>query len=162
MRLGPIRPVLLPLLLFSTYKLLPQRSVGWTIISLFLAFLPELVDIWNTIRSKHWQQKHSQDNDSMNHAVMYPITAKLTLDCPSMGCVACVNKIDTSIRQSKSSDNIREETSWLTDGSAKGGMAELTISAESNDAINVIVDEVVAAVEDAGFQCKVKRLQILK
>ena len=31
-----------------------------------------------------------------------------------------------------------------------------------NDSINIIVDEVVAAVEDAGFQCKVKSLQILK
>lgn len=95
--------------------------------------------------------------------MIYPITAKLTLDCHTMGCVACVNKIDTSIRQCKSAANIREESSWLNEeGSAKGGMAEVTISAESNDGINVIVDEVVAAVEDAGFQCKVKSLQILK
>lgn len=161
MCLGPIRPFLLPLLLFSIYNDLAQRSVGWTIISFFLAFLPELVDIWNTMRSKQWQQKHSHDNESMD-GVMYPITAKLTLDCHTMGCVACVNKIDTSIRQCKSAANIREESSWLNEGSTKGGMAELTISAESNDGINVIVDEVVAAVEAAGFQCKVKSLQILK
>mmetsp|Transcript_24060 Transcript_24060/g.51021 ORF Transcript_24060/g.51021 Transcript_24060/m.51021 type:complete len:366 (+) Transcript_24060:109-1206(+) len=159
--LGPIRPILLPILLFSTWKLLPQRSLGWTIISLFLAFLPELVDIWNTNRSQQWQQKHDNSNEqSISNSSSFPITAKLRLDIPTMGCVACVNKVDTSIRQCKSAANIRGEKSWLTDSSAKGGLAELSILANTNEEVDAIAEEVVTAVKDAGFQCDVESLQV--
>ncbi|KAL7539213.1 hypothetical protein ACHAXR_010881 [Thalassiosira sp. AJA248-18] len=164
--LGPIRPILLPILLFSTWKLLPQRPLGWTILSLILAFLPELVDIWNTNRSRQWQQKHVDDDsknvveESTSTSSYVAKTAKLRLNIPTMGCVACVNKVDTSIRQCKSAPNIREETSWLTDSSAKGGMAELLISAKSNEDIDLIAEEVVDAVKNAGFHCDVESLQV--
>eukprot|EP00579_Thalassiosira_antarctica_P027299 CAMPEP_0202026346 /NCGR_PEP_ID=MMETSP0905-20130828/58659_1 /ASSEMBLY_ACC=CAM_ASM_000554 /TAXON_ID=420261 /ORGANISM="Thalassiosira antarctica, Strain CCMP982" /LENGTH=222 /DNA_ID=CAMNT_0048589533 /DNA_START=321 /DNA_END=986 /DNA_ORIENTATION=- len=146
--LGPIRPILLPMLLFSTWTLLPQRSLGWTIISLFLGFLPELVDIWNTTRSQQWQQKHKDMQLSSTSSSPLPVAAKLRLDIPTMGCVSCVNKVDTSIRQCKSAANIREETSWLTDdGSAKGGVAELSIMARTNEEVDAIAQEVVTAVK---------------
>ena len=90
-----------------------------------------------------------------------PMTAKIRLNVPTMGCVACVNKVDTSIRQSKSSANIREETSWLTDGSKKGGFAELLVSGESKEEIDGIAEEVVAAVKTAGFQCNVETLKMI-
>jgi len=156
--LGPIRPILLPLLLISTWTLLPQRPLGWTFVSLFLAFLPELVDIWNTTRSQQWQKKNIVEPTSI--VSPFPMEAKLRLDIPSMGCVACVNKIDTSIRQSKSAANIRGETSWLNDGSAKGGMAELSILAKTKEEIDTITEEVLAAISDAGFQCSVESLQV--
>jgi len=82
-------------------------------------------------------------------------SAKLTLDCPTMGCVACVNKIDNSIRQCKSSANIIEESSWLTDTSTKGGKAELLISAATKEEIDQIVDEVINAINKSGFECSV-------
>ena len=82
-------------------------------------------------------------------------SAKLKLDCPTMGCVACVNKVDSSIRQCKSSANIIEETSWLTDTSTKGGKAELLLFATTKDDIDQIVDEVINAVNKSGFECSV-------
>ena len=85
-------------------------------------------------------------------------SAKLTLDCPTMGCVACVNKIDRSIRQCKSSANIIEETSWLVDTS-KGGKAELLISAATKKNIDQVVDEVIACVNKSGFECSVDSIQ---
>ena len=92
-----------------------------------------------------------------------PVAAKLRLDIPTMGCVSCVNKVDTSIRQCKSAANIREETSWLTDdGSAKGGVAELSIMARTNEEVDAIAKEVVAAVKKAGFQCNVESLRVDK
>ena len=152
--LGPIRPILLPVLLLSTWKLLSQRSLEWTIISLLLAFLPEMVDVWNKIRQI--QQKQSYIDD---FSTSLPISAKLRLNCPTMGCVACVNKIDSSIRQCKfSSANIKEETSWLTNGSEKGGMAEMMIQGKNNDEIDDVVKEVMSALEKAGFKCTVKSL----
>jgi len=150
--LGPIRPLILPLLLLSTYKLLPHRSPRWTILSLLLTFLPECIDILNRIRTrKVEQQKNNDIQQTMS-------SAKLTLDCPTMGCVACVNKIDSSIRQCKSSANIIEETSWLTDTS-KGGKAELLISAATKKNIYQIVDEVIAAIKKNGFECSVDSIQ---
>lgn len=85
-------------------------------------------------------------------------SAKLTLDCPTMGCVACVNKIDRSIGQCKSSANIIEESSWLVDTS-KGGKAELLISATTKEEIVQIVDEVIACVNKSGFECSVDSIQ---
>jgi hypothetical protein len=75
-----------------------------------------------------------------------------------MGCVACVNKVDSSIRDCVFSSNIRQEKSWLKDG--KGGVAELMISVHNNEDIDVIVEEVKRAVGDAGFLCEVDSIQI--
>jgi len=163
--LGPIRPALLPILLISTWKLLPHRSIGWSIISLFLAFLPELVDIWNMYRSQQWKHgKFSGNNGNMEEtssaSLSLPVKANLRLDIPTMGCVACVNKVDASIRQCKSAANVRDEISWLTDGAAKGGVAELTILGRTREEIDGIANDVVSSLKTAGFQCNVESLQV--
>ena len=98
---GPIRPVLLALLLMSTWKLhVTGRSLGWTVVSLLLAFLPELVDIWNTNRTQQWQRSDmnpggNYDEKAATSLSSLPIDAKVRLTIPTMGCVACVNKVDT-------------------------------------------------------------------
>lgn len=117
--------------------------------SLVLGFLPELVYAWNTF--KRWQRTADTS---------YPIAAQLRLDIPTMGCVACVNKVDNSIRQCKSASNIKEEMSWLTDDKAKGGIADVTLSARTSEEIDEIIKDIVAAVETAGFQCNVASLQV--
>jgi copper chaperone CopZ len=159
--LGPIRPLLLPLFILSTWNLLPQRPLGWTVLSSFLAFLPELVYTFNSLEANQWTK---QKNPSNNNAV----TAKLQLAIPSMGCVACVNKIDTAIRQCESTARITQEKSWLlthgqklTSPDEKGGMAELIISASSKEEIDNIIKNVVNAVKEAGFECRTYRVQII-
>jgi copper chaperone CopZ len=153
--LGPVRPILLSLLLFSTWKLSSKRPIGWTILSLFLAFLPELVHIFNLIKTNQWKKRQIsfQNNDV--------VTAKLQLQIPGMGCVACVNKIDASIRQCKSATRIVQEKSWLNAPEmGKGGMAELIISASSDEEVDGIVKSVISAIREAGFECQKKSLQI--
>ncbi len=152
--LGPVRPLLLPLLLLSTWDLLPQRSLGWTAVSLFLAFLPELVFVFNSLKRNQW--KKQKDTSLPKNAV----TAKIQLAIPTMGCIACVNKIDTSIRQCESAASITQEKSWLTEGSGKGGMAELKISAQNTEDVHKVIQSVVTAVKNAGFECKTESLQI--
>jgi len=152
--LGPVRPLLLPLLLLSTWNLLPQRSLGWTALSLFLAFLPEVVYIFNSLARNQW--KREKDTSLQNNAV----TATLQLAIPTMGCIACVNKIDTSIRQCDSATSITQEKSWLTEGPGKGGMAELKISAQSTEEIDKVVQNVVTAIKNAGFESDTESLQI--
>lgn len=153
--LGPVRPLLLPLLLLSTWNLLPQRSLGWTALSLFLAFLPELMYIFNSIARNRWK-KQNNDTSLQNNA----LTANIQLAIPTMGCIACVNKIDTSIRQCESAASITQEKSWLTEGPGKGGMAELKISGQSTEDIDKVIQNVVTAIENAGFECKTERLHI--
>ncbi len=168
---GPIRPVLLSLLLMSTWKLhfTGTRSIGWTIASLLLAFLPELLDIWNTNRSHQWQRdsrptsRNRDEKESVALSPSLPFEAKVRLTIPTMGCVACVNKVDSSIRRCVSAANnniIREEKSWLSDDPAKGGVAELTLFGKTREEIDGVVEEVIAAVHDAGFVCKVASLQV--
>jgi copper chaperone CopZ len=164
---GPIRPVLLALLLMSTWKLhVTGRSLGWTVVSLLLAFLPELVDIWNTNRTQQWQRSDmnpggNYDEKAATSLSSLPIDAKVRLTIPTMGCVACVNKVDTSIRRCISAaNNIKEERSWLSDTAAKGGVAELTVSGKTREEIDEVVEEVIAAVHDAGFVCKVASFEV--
>ena len=155
--LGPVRPFLLPVLMLSTWTLLPQRSLGWTVLSLFLAFLPEIVYIFNLLESIQWNKK--KDIISLqNNAV----TATLQLAIPTMGCSSCVNKIDTSIRKCESSPSIIQEKSWLTEGPEKGGVAELKIVASSTEEVDKVIQNVVNAVNQAGFECKTESLQIDK
>ena len=131
-----------------------------------LAFLPELVDIWNANRSRLLRRSYVDDkyDTGVKLTALSPssITAEaiLTLNIPTMGCVACVNKVDASIRGCNSAARIREESSWLTGGAAKGGMAELKILGKTNDEINRIVDDVVDAVKKAGFRCDVESLRV--
>lgn len=153
--LGPVRPILLSLLLFSTWKLSSQRPIGWAILSLFVAFLPELVHTFNLIKTTQWKKRQIsfQNNDV--------VTAKLQLEIPGMGCVACVNKIDASIRQCKSATRITQEKSWLNAPEiGKGGMAELIISASTDEDVDDIVKSVISTIREAGFECQKKSLQI--
>ncbi|KAL3798370.1 hypothetical protein HJC23_005023 [Cyclotella cryptica] len=134
-------------------------------VSLALAFLPEAVYFWNKFLAYNFEQTDKSGNQPVldDEAVSklsspYPVKATIVLDVPTMGCVACVNKVDSSIRSSAFSTKIRQERSWLTDG--KGGIAELIVSGANSDEIYKIAEEVALAVGNAGFQCKVQSIQL--
>ncbi len=85
------------------------------------------------------------------------LETKLKLNIPTMGCVACVNKVNSSIRGCNSAaEHILDESSWLT--GAKGGEAELIIRGRTREEIDHIVEEVVDAVKVAGFRCDVESI----
>lgn len=160
---GPIRPFMLSVLIFTTAKLFPQRSIVWTIVSLSLGFLPEVLHLGNNYRVRVGNQtinNHDGDESDSIQTSDTQFIATLRLDVPTMGCVACVNKIDSTIRQFglREKRNILEGVSWLNDGSKEGGTAELKITGSSSDEIETIKDEVIAAIENAGFRCDVNGL----
>ncbi|KAL3906786.1 MAG: hypothetical protein SGILL_009134 [Bacillariaceae sp.] len=69
-----------------------------------------------------------------------------------MGCVACINKIDSSLRSCTDdtpSQQIVEASSWLLEG--KGGSARLDVFIESEDDLDTLSQKVVNAIEGAGF-----------
>ena len=138
-------------MLYSTWRLISQRSIGWTITSLILSFLPEFLHVWNEYKSSRARAEGPSAAD-------LPVSAKLRLEIPTMGCVACVNKIDTSIRQCESSGRIIRGTSWLDDGSQKGGKAEVLISGSDETDVERIQNDIMNAVKSAGFDCTVESL----
>ena len=68
-----------------------------------------------------------------------------------MGCVGCVNKVLTSLRDISSTRMaVSEVKSWLVD--PKGGMARVVLSSEKSQSIDNSIGKVVDAVKDAGFK----------
>lgn len=142
-----------------------QQQVLLTAVSFGLAFLPEAVYFWNKFLTQNFKQTDKSGNqpvldDDIGSSLLsaHPLKATVVLDVPAMGCVACVNKVDSSIRSCSFSSNIRQERSWLKDG--KGGVAELIVSAKNSDEIHKIAEEVVVTLGNAGFQCKVQSIDL--
>ena len=103
--LGPLRPYFLALLFYTTLITLPIKSntatiLMWTrttVLRWFIALMPEMVQLWNSHHVAASIQRHAAvtQNADSNHALY--TTIELTI--PTMGCVACINKIDSSLRQ---------------------------------------------------------------
>ena len=84
------------------------------------------------------------------------VCVTVELDIPSMGCVACINKIDSMLSGISGVINSR---SWLIDD-AKGGRARMVISANSNDDFDEIIKSVVERVASSGFPCTVDTVAV--
>lgn len=189
--LGPMRPFFLSVLAYLTITTtsrlatpISTQLLRWTI-----ALLPELLHIWNNtyFQRQKWLNKMVPSTSSAKRTVDSTTTTSssgsstdqnvemrrvsIYLDCPTMGCVACINKIDSSLRNAASEGTaaqVEDAKSWLLDGDVKGGKAKVTLSIpkgsageeeDDNDLDSSIVSSVIASVEKAGFPCKVEFLQ---
>jgi hypothetical protein len=141
--LGPLRPYFLSLLVYLTIISRPSKvSVSLTRFS--IAFMPELLYFWNKYERYRWRRERSSETrDSL-------LRATVEIDVPTMGCVACINKIDTSIRQC-APEHITDATSWLDPARPKGGRTEVQVSASSEAELNSITQSILKAIEGAGF-----------
>ena len=190
--LGPIRPCFLSLLLYTTTLQLRQRTnsakISATLLLRFsIAFLPELLDLWNTNRHRIIQKFRTASNGG-NSGIGSDSTSSssssltIEIDIPKMGCVACINKIDNSIRNAISSSSseaspnytLDDASSWLlpeiagddgVDGKKKkkrGGRARVQISGSNvttQDEISSLKERVLKAIGNAGFGgegCKIR------
>ena len=141
--LGPLRPLFLSLLAYLNWSVRPPLNQG--ILRLSLALLPEAVHLWNQWLVLHWQQRNNfKTNDTT------AIWATVEVEIPTMGCVACVNKIDMSLRQS-APDKILDATSWLDPQKEKGGRARLQLALESREELNSMNELILRQIHDAGF-----------
>jgi len=88
--------------------------------------------------------------------------ATVELDIPSMGCVACINKIDSSLRQC-APEKIQEAKSWLEKSeTGKGGKARIDLALSADDDIAALADILVNTVRAAGFDtCTLKSINPL-
>lgn len=150
--LGPLRPYFLAILLFATSLSMPfEQHLPSLIVKLLLAFLPELLHLYDTRRSN---QKATQKN-------ILPIQAVVQMLVPTMGCVACINKINTSIQKDGLGFVIKSK-SWLNH-SEEGGRTQVTFVASSEEEAHSIAQTLMNAVVGAGFNpCTIETLTLKK
>lgn len=154
--LGPIRPYFISFLLYSTVISFPGAGIGhWiqkALFSFMLSLLPELLYIWN---------ERMVSRTSMAVHPGAGVSATVELIIPSMGCVACVNKVDHSIQKSCKSENLINSRSWLTEN-PKGGRAKFALMAGSKQDVDKIVHTILESVSNAGFPCSVDALEVIE
>lgn len=132
--LGPARPYFVSLLAYMsavTKASVPTQCLRW-----FTALLPEALHILNLVRERQSIRLRSTGR--------YRVVA--SIDIPTMGCVACINKIDASLQ------NSRDVQSVLTTlKETKGGTAQVSFCADSEQEGQDIAEALLHVVERAGF-----------
>jgi len=102
-----------------------------------IALLPEVLHLWNT----KGQSGRNNNNTDQGEVTAMMRTVSITLNCPTMGCVACINKVNSSLQNAKipatstisstttTTPTIHSAQSWLLDGKdQKGGQAKIELS----------------------------------
>ena len=187
--LGPVRPFFLGLMLHLTiltknYTKATTMLLRWT-----LALLPEILHLWNgsNLRLQTWRSSHRlEDQRHWNESGKGKgRVVSVYLNCPTMGCVACINKVDSSLGKKATMlpeispvEGVPVAQSWLLDGDEKGGKAKITfvvdsesITSSSNDHHGAgdgaeeevdpkLISSLMKAVEGAGFPCTVDEIQL--
>ena len=151
--LGPVRPIFLALLV--GLNILTGASVQQSFWRYTLALMPEGVQLWNELAKRRWH------NTVMRGEAGTPkLRASILIDIPTMGCVACINKIDAKLRNCAPS-NVIEASSWL-EKDKKGGSARLDVFAENEEDLQSLSHTIVKTIDGAGFEgSSVTELRIL-
>ena len=170
--LGPIRPYCLSLLLYLTLTSHTTR-ISMIFLRWFVALLPELLDVWNIYLEHQQQQMKVQSLDdkmvtaceTSNNTLLQPLQATITLSIPTMGCVACINTIDSSLRQVASTttfDKQQEQeqqqgviqaiSTTLNPFGIKGGQACIQVQVRNQYELDQLIQQLVQAVHVAGFE----------
>lgn len=143
--LGPVRPYFISLLLYLTAverlsKHAPMTT-HWAFVTALrwaVALLPEALHLWNH-RETFLPKQQPQSPSSRK------LQAVVQLEIPTMGCVACVSKIDKALNKV---DRVLTAKSSLADS---GGQAEVQITADTQAEVDAIVASLTDAVSEAGF-----------
>ena len=159
--LGPLRPYLLAVMV--AYHTL-QSSPSSTVVRYAIALMPEFVFGWNELVRFNWRRR-TASNKVRTKNEDRAIQATLVVEVPTMGCVACINKIESSLRN-RAPDKIETASSWLNpkareEGDKKGGRAKIEVKVSSKEELDDLAQSLVGAIEDAGFNgSTIEKLEI--
>jgi hypothetical protein len=142
--LGPLRPSFLSLLAYLNWVARPPLGTGFMRLS--LALLPEIVDIWNQWLTESMMKQRSKELPVSSAMIQ----AVIEVEIPTMGCVACINKIDKVLRQT-SPEKILHASSWLDPEREKGGRARVRCAVHTQDELNDILSSILGSIEEVGF-----------
>ena len=171
--LGPIRPFFLAWLLHTTWAFASNQvahigtaSMSWSsaigriisfvVVSWSMALLPEAL---------HWHNNRIAATAASTNVKQFagsPQTVQVELAIPSMGCVACINKVSGSLRNLELGDSIysvQEASSWLSNdesGNKAGGQARVLLQVDATASLDKVSNQLCEAVRQAGFDdCQV-------
>ena len=112
-----------------------------------VAFLPEMVFVYNSWQQQ-WQRHRQELNfiqaSRNNHHHLDQFI--MELDVPTMGCVACINAIDSKLRKVP---GVLGVTSQLKPLGTKGGSA--TVLVATNEDATTTSNRIIEAFGDIGF-----------
>lgn len=145
--LGPVRPFFFSLLLYLQWIAPPLPSEA--LLRLSLALLPELVYFWNEWSARSWKNKSKTEKGTAIKSAA--IEALIEVEIPTMGCVACINKINNSLRQAAPDHQIVDAVSWLDPGKEKGGRARIHCAVGSREELYAVRRSILQSIEGAGF-----------
>jgi hypothetical protein len=150
--LGPVRPSLLAFMAYVNVA--TGAGLRQWILRCSIAMMPEGLFLWNEHASRQWRKSVSRStlvtpSPGAGGAPALLLRATIVVDIPTMGCVACINKIEASLRQCDPT-RIVDATSWL-EADRKGGRARVDVRAESEADLNIMTRRVVDVIEGAGF-----------
>lgn len=162
--LGPLRPFFLSLLVVLTIVARHETKASTVVLRWTIALLPEMLHLWNSARRRRQTSAKNDQSSDCSGA-----TSVVYLDMPSMGCVACIQKVDESLQRALPKDLsnppiIRSAESWLLEGGKKGGRAKVNLvnvqsddggDGNSGDLDPKVLSSLVEAVKAAGFPCTV-------
>ena len=148
--LGPLRPYSVSLLLYLTVLSRFSKHAHYSSVSSWamatagrwgLALLPELLHLWNN-RDDYLTPK----NRKLAATKSYDLNAVVVLDIPTMGCVACINKIDQALGEV--GEQVLTAKSQLKES---GGETHVQIVANSHSEIHALAASLSNVVSKAGF-----------
>ena len=152
--LGPFRPTFLAVLTFLTL-VVSKPKISVALLRIGLALLPEFIHVWN-VAMRSFRTKRRQENVSVlsgSGEAAPIISATMIVDVPTMGCVACINKIDSALqRQMDAKNNIVSAKTWLDSDSPKGGKTKVRFDATSEEELLNAKNQVLQTIEAAGFK----------
>lgn len=141
-KLGPFRPYFLSLLTYLSFRSSSFKNPRLFLIQFSITFLPEIVHIWN-----HLRRKQSGGGDHSSRAS--GLVATFELDIPTMGCVACINKIDSSLTDKN--QGVLDIYSSLDPARSKGGSAKVKVIVKSKEEAKTMSKALIETVESIGF-----------
>ncbi|CAB9508035.1 expressed unknown protein [Seminavis robusta] len=167
--LGPIRPFFLSLLAYLTVVTRHQVTPASMVLRWTIALLPEFLHLWNTrLRLWFWRPQSttstttsssSAQKDASKTTSNKKVDVAVYLDCPTMGCVACVQNVNQSLQKALSDtrdiQQIQTVDSWLFEGNRKGGKAKVKFAMNDKEDPEKILPLLTKALKRAGFRCSV-------
>jgi len=170
--LGPLRPYFVSILLFTTITAFSKHKIIQVGLAWVVALMPEFVHVVNQRMSKIHAKiqtgtlagsASASTSTSISSALSteeYMHRAVIELDIKDMGCVACINKIDGTLRSL--GQNVIEAQSWLNTDGTKGGKARVEVGLGDLELFDVKVQEMIGLVKDAGFQCEISNVEAVE
>ena len=169
--LGPSRPWFTSLLLSWTIMSYSFQKI-WFLSTFFtwcLALLPEITHVYNINVQKQYLSTENEESsvkldDTSLDAL---IVANIEVDVPSMGCVACINKISASMvpftKKASNDAKVIGASAYLNEKSEerskRGGRVQFKVQGNSLDQVEEMVKDVTNAITESGFNCVVSSIQ---